>query len=101
MIRGKDKNVVCMNFDIDSARMGINREMIRTLVKENKEDKIQMEEMIDMALVIFSNTTKENPQIDVFNNAKNNVVDRFHTAKWAFHEIQELKYRVSSLEREN
>lgn len=89
------------NLDTASAEMGINRELIRTLVKENEEGKIQMEELINPALVIFSDTTKENPQMDVLNNAKNSVVDSFRTTKWIFHVIQELKYRVSNLEREN
>lgn len=101
MILGKDRNVAWRNFDTVSARMGINREMIRTMVKENKEGKIQMEELIDPTLVILSDITKENPQMDVLNNAKNSVVDSYQTTKWIFHEIQELKYRVSSLEREN
>ena len=87
MITGKDRNVMWRNFDIVFARMGINRELIITLVKENKEGKIQMEELIDLVLVIFSDTTKENPQMDVLNNAKNNAVDSFRTTKWIFHEI--------------
>ena len=39
MISGKDKNVVWRNFDNISARMRLNREMIKTLVKDNKEGK--------------------------------------------------------------
>ena len=33
--------------NIVSTKMGINKELIRTTVKENKEGKIQMEELID------------------------------------------------------
>lgn len=80
-ITGKDRNVVWRNFDTTSAKIGINRELIRTLVKENEEEKIHMEELIDPTLVIFSNTTKEKPQMDVLNNVKNSVVDSFHTTK--------------------
>ena len=87
MISDKDRNVVWRNFDIVSTRMGINREMIRTMVKENKEGKIQMEELIDPTLVILSDITKENPQMDVLNNAKNSAVDSYRTTKWTFHEI--------------
>lgn len=93
--------MVWINFDTTSTKMGINRELIRTLVKENEEGKIQMEELIDPTLVIFSDTTKENPQKDVLNNAKNSVVENFCTTKWIFHEIQELKYIVSIMERDN
>ena len=57
--------------------MGIKREMIKTLVKENKEGTFQMEELIDPSLVILSDTTKENPQMDVLNNAKNSATDSY------------------------
>ena len=56
--------------------MGINRELIRTLVKESKEGKIQMDELIDLASVIFRDTTKENLEMDVLSNAKNNMMDK-------------------------
>ena len=59
--------------------MGINRELIRTLVKESEEVKIHVEESIDLSLVIFSDITKENPKMDVLNNAKYSVVDNFRT----------------------
>lgn len=83
----KDRNVLWHNFDTSFVKMGINRELIRTLVKESEEGKIQIQELIDPALVIFSNTTKENPKMDVLNNSKNNMGDNFHTTKWIFHEI--------------
>ena len=38
--------------------------------------------------------------MDFINNAKNSVVDSFCTTKWIFHELQDLKYRVCSLERQ-
>ncbi len=81
--------------------MRINKGLIRTLVKEDGEDKIKMKELIDLTLFIFSDTTKEHPNMDVINNAKKNVVDSFQTNKWFLHKIQDLKYRVSSLERKN
>lgn len=59
-----------------------------------------MNELIDLALVIFNDTAKEHPDMDVLNNAKNSTVDNCHTTKWLFHEILELKHRVSTPERE-
>ena len=64
MISSEDMNVVWRNFDTVSARMEINREMIRTMVKENKEGKNHIEELIDPTLVILSDITKENPLSD-------------------------------------
>ncbi len=59
LIMGKDRNVLWRNFDIISTKIGINRELIRTLVKRSEEGKIQMEELIDPTFVIFRDTTKE------------------------------------------
>ena len=39
-ISRKDRNVVWRNFDTISTKMGIKRELVKTLVKENKEGKI-------------------------------------------------------------
>ena len=61
MISGKDRNVVWRNFDNIFVRMGLKRKMIKNMVKENMEGKIQMEELIDPALLILSEITKENP----------------------------------------
>ena len=60
-----------------------------------------MEDLIDSSLVILSDITKEEPNMDVLNNAKNRAIDSYRTTKWTFHEIHELKYRVGRLERDN
>ena len=60
-----------------------------------------MEELIDPALVILSDITKEEPQMDVLNNAKNSVIDSDKTTIWNFHEIYELKHKVDKLEKDN
>ena len=51
--------------------------------------------------MILSDITKEDPNMDVLNNAKNTTIDSYRTTKWTFHEIEELKYRVGRLERDN
>ena len=58
LVTGKDRKVVWRNFDSVSANMGIKQELIRTQVKENEEGRIQLEKIIDPALVIFSDITK-------------------------------------------
>ena len=60
-----------------------------------------MEELIEPALVILSDITKEHPNMDVLNNAKNSMVDSYYTTKWLFHEILDLKHIMSTLERES
>lgn len=100
LITGKDRRVVWRNFDNSKANFGIKREIIRTQVRENEEGRIQLEELIDPALVILSDIARENPEMDVLNNAKNSAVDSYRTTKWIYHEILELKHRFSVLERE-
>ena len=84
-----------------TVKMGIKREMVNTLVRENVEGKEQMEDLIDPTLVILSDITKEDPNMDVLNNAKNNTIDSYRTTKWTYHEIQKLKYKMGILERDN
>ena len=100
-ILGKDRNFFWKNFNMVTAKMGIKRELVKTLVKENEEIKIQMEDLTDLALVILSDITKEEPNMDVLKNANNSAIDSYRTTKWTFYEIQELKYRVGRLERDN
>ena len=99
-VTSKDRKVVWRNFDSITANMGIQRELIRTQVKENEEGRIQLEELIDPALVILSDITKEHLDMDVLNNVKNSMVDSYQTTKWIFHEILDLKHRMSTMERE-
>ena len=60
-----------------------------------------MEDLIDPTLVILSDITKEEPNMDILKNAKNSAINSYRTTKWTFHEIQELKYKVGKLERDN
>ena len=82
------------------SNLGIKREIIYTQVKENEEGRIQMEELIDLTLIILSGIARDNPKMDVLNNAKNNIVDSYRTTKWLYHEILDLKHRLNVLEME-
>ena len=75
LVTGKDNNVVWRNFDHALANLGIKRELIITQVRENEERRIQLEELIDSALVILSDIARENLEMGVLNNVKNNVMD--------------------------
>ena len=75
LVTRMDKKVVWRNFDHALANLGIKREHIRTQVRENEEGKIQLEELIKLTLVNLSDIARENSNMDVLNNVKNNVVD--------------------------
>ena len=53
-----------------------------------------MEQLIDPVLVAISDNACE-PNLDLLNNAKNGMIDNFHSIKWLFHELEDLKAKVS------
>ena len=59
-----------------------------------------MEEPVDPTLIILSDIARDNLEMDVLNNAKNSTVDSYRTTKWLYHEILDLKHRLSMLERD-
>ena len=94
-IIGKDRKVVWRNFNHSKANLGIKREIICTQVRENEEGRIQIEELIDPSLIILSDISRDNLEMDVLNNAKNSIVDSYKTTKWLYHKILDLKHRLS------
>ena len=74
--------------------MGIVREPMNIQVMEDKDGKAHFDELIDPALVLISNRTRET-RINLLKNAKNNMIDNFWSIKWLFHEIKELKGKRS------
>lgn len=77
--------------------MGIVREPIQPKVLEGDDGKIHLEELINVAMVVLSENSKE-VGMNRLNNARNNMVDNFRSIKWIFYETKELKNRVSRLE---
>ena len=50
-------------------------------------------EKIDLALVVISNNAREFG-LNLLNKAKNSMIDNFHSIKWLFHELEEIKERM-------
>ena len=48
-------------------------------------------------MIIMINFSKED-NIDILNNAKNNMMDNFKSIKWLFHQIEEIKGSMAMLE---
>lgn len=86
------------NFHSGTAKMGLVREHIHLKVLEERDGKIQLEELIDPTLVILSDNMKE-MGMNLLNNAHNNLVDNFWSIKWIFHEIEEIKFRTQGKEK--
>lgn len=57
-----------------------------------------MEELINPALVILSDSAQE-MGMNLLNNARNSLVENFWSIKRIFHEIEEIKFRLQGQER--
>ena len=78
--------------------MGIVKKTIHSKAMEGKDGKIQIEELIDPAMVILSDNARE-MEMNLLNNARNNMVGNFWSIKWIFHETKEIKNRLQVVER--
>ena len=73
--------------------MGIIREVMNLQILAKKEGKIQLEELIEQALVAITHNARE-IGMNFLNNAKNNMIDKFWSIKWLFHELEQVKERM-------
>jgi hypothetical protein len=69
-------------------------------VLQEKIGELKMDELIDPALVVISNKAREFG-MDLLNNAKNSMVDNFRSIKWIYHELEELKLKMSNADTQN
>ena len=63
---------------------------------KDKEGKVHFENLINPALVSILDNAKE-LGLNLLNNAKNSMIDKFFSLKWMFHEIKELKEKRARL----
>lgn len=77
--------------------MEIVREVMNRQILKEKEGKIQLEELIEEAVVAITNNARE-VGINFLNNAEKNMIDSFWSIKWLFHELEEVKDRMGELE---
>ena len=56
-----------------------------------------MDELIDPTLVTIIDNARE-VGMNLLNNDKNNMVDKFKSIKWLFHELEEVKGRLGKME---
>ena len=83
---------------MNTVKMEIVREPMNIQVMEDNDGKTHFDELIDPALVVISYNVRET-RFNLLNNTKkntkNNMIDNFHSFKWLFHEIEELKEKRS------
>ena len=61
-------------------------------MREDLDGRANFDELIDPALVIFSDSVSD-PDFNFLNNAKNSLIDNFRSINWLFQEIETLKDR--------
>ena len=66
----------CKNFNTRTSKMGIDLEVMNPQILEEKEGKIQLDELIDPALVAITKNARE-VGMNLLNNAQNSMVDNF------------------------
>lgn len=96
----KDRIKAWKTFNAKTSNLGLVREAIKPKVLKEKEGELQMEELIDPALVIINDKSREFG-IDLLNNAKNSMFDSFRSIKWIFHELEDLKRRVRNVDNQS
>ena len=75
---------------MDNVRLGIVREPVNIQVLGDLDGRTHYDELIDPTLLVVSDNVHETG-FNFLNNAKNNLIDKFHSIKWLFQEIEALK----------
>ena len=88
----KDRCMACKNFNARTSKLGIVKEGRHPQILEQKEGKIQLDELIDLALVTIIDNARE-VGMNLLNNAKNSRADDFWSIKWLFYELDQVKER--------
>lgn len=89
---GKGKKV-WRNFNMNTMQMGIIMADVNPKILEDKDSRIQKEDLIDPALVILSDKARE-MELNLLNNIKKSMLDQFRSFKWLFHEPGDLKEKI-------
>lgn len=72
----KDRRRAWRNFNMETASLGIIREPMNIQVMEDLDGKTHYDELIDPALLVLSDNTRES-DFDLLKNVKNILIDNF------------------------
>ena len=78
--------------------MGIYREVMNPQFLVDDLEKPRLNELIDPAIVAISDNARETG-MNLLNNAHNSMIDNFRSIKWLFHELEDVRDRVTQLDR--
>ena len=77
--------------------MGIYREVMNPQILVEDQEQPKLNELIDPAIVAITDNAQETG-MNVLNNAQNSMIDNFRSIKWLFHELEDVRDRVSKMD---
>lgn len=77
--------------------MGIYREEMNPQILVDNLEQPRLNELIDPTILAISDNARETG-MNLLNNAHNSMIDNFRLIKWLFHELEEVRNRVSQME---
>ena len=78
--------------------MGIYREAMNPQILVDDLEQPRLNEVIDPAILAISDNARETG-MNLLNNARNSMIDNFRSIKWLFHELEDVRDRVSQMEK--
>ena len=78
--------------------MGIFREAMNPQILMENQEEPRLRELIDLVIVAISDKARET-RMNLLNDGRNSMIENFWSIKWLFHELEEVKEKVSHMER--
>ena len=78
--------------------MGIYREAMNPQILVEDREQPRLNEVIDPTIVAISDNARETG-MNLLNNARNSMINNFRSIKWLFHELEDVRDRVSQMEK--
>lgn len=81
-------------FNVRTTTMGISRESMNPQILVDNLEQPRLNEIIDPAILAILDNARET-RMNLLNNARNSMIDNFRSIKSFFHELEEVRDRVS------
>ena len=78
--------------------MGVYKEAMNPQILVDDLEQPRLNEVIDPTILAISDNARETG-MNLLNNARNSMIDNFRSIKWLFHELEDVRDRVSQMEK--
>ena len=93
-MQAKNRRKACRNFNVRTATLGVYREAMNPQILVDDLEQPRLNELIDPTILAITDNARETG-MNLLNNARNSMIDNFRSIKWLFHELEEVRDRVS------